>query len=53
MLFELFFLLRLFSLASKSAFATKFSCANLAVKFSAVNLLNSEVVMCVCHDHDQ
>ena len=43
--FELILLLRLFSLASKSIIATKSACANLAVKYSVVNLLNSEVVM--------
>ena len=41
-LFELIFLLKLISLASKPVFV---ACANLAVTFSAVNLLNSEVVM--------
>ena len=39
------FLLRLVSLASKSVFATKPACASLALKFSVVSLLNSEVVM--------
>ena len=40
-LFEVIFLLGLDSLASKSVFVIKFVCANLAAKFSAVNLLNS------------
>ena len=44
-LFELIFLLRLISLVSKSVFVTKFACPNLARKFSAVNLFNSEVVI--------
>ena len=44
-LFEVIFLLRLDSLLSKSVFITKFACANLAAKFSAVSLLNSGVVM--------
>ena len=33
------------SLLSKSVFAIKFACANLAAKISAVNLLNSGVVI--------
>ena len=44
-LFELIFLLRLISLLSKSDFVTKFACANLEAKTSAVNLLNSGVVI--------
>ena len=40
-LFELIFLLRFFSVSSKSVFVTKFTFANLAAKFSAVSLLNS------------
>ena len=44
-LFELILLLKPFSLSSKSVFVTKFACANLAAKFSVVNLLNSEVVI--------
>ena len=44
-LFELIFLLRLFSVVSKSVFVTKSACANLPVKFSVVSLLNSEIVM--------
>ena len=49
-LFELTFLFKFVSLSSKSVFFTKlailtllakFTCANLAVKLSAVNLLNS------------
>ena len=44
-LFELIFLLRFVNLASKSVFGTNFACANIAAKFSVVNLLNSEVVM--------
>ena len=43
-LFELIFLLRLVSLASKSAFVTKFACANFEAKLFVANLLNSEVV---------
>ena len=43
--FEVIFLARLDSLLSKFAFVTKFACANLAAKFSAVSLLNSGVVM--------
>ena len=39
------FLIRFFSLSSKSVFVTKFACANLAAKFSAVSLLNSGVVI--------
>ena len=45
-LFEVNFLLRLDSFASKSVFFfIKLACANLAAKFSAVNLLNSGVVI--------
>ena len=36
-------MLRLDSLASKSVFVIKLACANLALKTSAANLLNSEV----------
>ena len=43
-LFEVFFLFKLFSLSSKSVFVIKFACANLAAKFSVVSLLNSGVV---------
>ena len=39
------FLLRFVSLLSKSVFVTKFACANLAAKFSAVSLLNYGVVI--------
>ena len=39
------FLVRFFSLSSKFVFVTKFACANLSGNFSAVNLLNSGVVM--------
>ena len=39
------FLLRLISLLSKSVIVTKLACANLAAKFPAVSLLNSEAVM--------
>ena len=41
-MFELIFLSFL-SLLSKSVFITKFACANLAAKISAVSLLNSGV----------
>ena len=44
-LFEVIFLLRLDSLASKSVVVIKFACANLAANFSAVNLLNYGVVI--------
>ena len=37
----------LFSLSSKSVFATKCACFNLTAKFSAVSLLNSGVVIYV------
>ena len=43
--FEVIFLLKLDSLASKSVFVIKFAYANLAAKFSAANLLNSGVVI--------
>ena len=44
-LLEVIFLLRLDSLASKSVFAIKFACANLALKASAAKVLNSGVVI--------
>ena len=44
-LLDLIFLLRLINLVSKYLFVTKCASANLAVKFSANNLLNSEVVI--------
>ena len=53
-LFEVTFLFKFFSLSSKSIFFTKsaisqlvakFACFNIAVKVSAVNLLNSGVVI--------
>ena len=44
-LYEVTFLLRFISLSLKSAFTAKFAFANLTAKFSAVNLLNSGVVM--------
>ena len=44
-LFELIFLLRFFSLSSKSVFVTKFACANLAAKCPAISLLNFGVVI--------
>ena len=44
-LFEVIFLLRLDSLASKSVFVIKFACANLALKTSAAKVLNSGVVI--------
>ena len=44
-LFEVIFLLRLDSLASKFVFVTKFACTSLALKTSPVNLLNSVVVI--------
>ena len=40
-----FFLLRFVSLSSKPVFVTKFACANLLANFSAVNLLNSGVLI--------
>ena len=39
------FLLKLVSLLSKSVFVTQLAYFNLAVKFSAINLLNSGVVI--------
>ena len=42
-LVSVIFLLRLDNLASKSVFVIKLACANLALKTSAANLLNSEV----------
>ena len=42
-LVSVIFLLRLENLASKSVFVIKLACANLALKTSAANLLNSEV----------
>ena len=44
-LFEVIFLLRLDSLASKSVFVIKFVCANLALKTSAAKVSNSGVVL--------
>ena len=44
-LFEVIFLLRLDSLASKSVFVIKFACVNLALKTSGVKVLNSGVVV--------
>ena len=44
-LFEVIFLLRLDSLASKSVFVIKFTCANLALKTLAAKLLNSGIVI--------
>ena len=44
-LFVVIFLLRFDSLASKSVFVIKLACANLALKTSATNLLNSEVLI--------
>ena len=38
------FLLRLDNLVSKSVFVIKLACANLALKTSVANLLNSEVL---------
>ena len=43
--FELIFLLKFFSLSSKSVFVAKFACADLAAKRFAVGVLNSGVVM--------
>ena len=40
-----FFVIRLYSLVSKSFFVTKFAFADLGSKISAVNLLNSGVVI--------
>ena len=42
-LFDVIYLLRLDNLESNSVFVIKFACAILALKTSAVNLLNSEV----------
>ena len=42
-LFWVIFPLRLDNLASKSVFVIKLACANLALKASVANLLNSEV----------
>ena len=42
-LFAVIFLLRLDNFASNSVFVIKLACANLALKTSAANLLNSEV----------
>ena len=44
-LFEVIFLLRLDKLAWKSVFVTKFGCANLALKTSVAEVLNSGVVI--------
>ena len=51
-LFDVTFLFNFFSLSLKSVFFTKlaislakFACANLAAKFSAINLLNTGVVI--------
>ena len=44
-LFEIIFLLKFISLLSKSVFLTESVCFYLAAKFSAVNLLNSWVVV--------
>ena len=44
-LFKVIRLLKLVSFLSKSALVTKLACSNFAVKFSAVNLLNSGVVI--------
>ena len=44
-LFEVIFLLRLDSLASKFVFFLKFAFANLALKTSAAKVLNSGVVI--------
>ena len=60
-LFDVTFLFKFFILSSKSSLFTKlsisflldkFACANLAAKFSAVNLLNSGVVIYLSY-HDQ
>ena len=42
-MFLVIFLLRLGNLVSKSVFVIKLACANLALKTSEANLLNSEV----------
>ena len=44
-LFEVTLSLNFFNLVSKSVFVMKFACANLALKFSVVSLLNSGVVI--------
>ena len=44
-LFQVIFLLRLDSLASKSVFVIEFACANLALKTIAAKELNSRVVI--------
>ena len=44
-LFELTFLLKLDSLASKSVLIMKFACAKLALKISAAKVLNSGLVI--------
>ena len=44
-LFEVIFLLRLDSFASKFVFVTKFACANLALETSAPEVLSSGVVI--------
>ena len=44
-LFEVVFILKLFGLLSKSVWLTKLAYVNHAAKFSAVNLLNSSVVI--------
>ena len=43
-LFAVMVLLRLDNLASKSVFVMKLACANLALKTSAANLLNSSLL---------
>ena len=43
--FEVIFVLKLDSLASKSVFVTKFACANLALKTLAAKVLNFGVVI--------
>ena len=43
--FEVIFLLRLDSFASKSVFVIKLACASLALKKSAAKVLNSGVVI--------
>ena len=44
-LFEVIFLLRFDSSASKSVFVIKFACVNLALKTLATKVLNSGIVM--------
>ena len=46
-LFAVIFLLRLDSFASKSVFAIKLTCVNLALKTLAAKVLNSGVVICL------